>query len=92
MAFVRSFLVFTFAEHLKTIGQMMNVRFGLTTILSVTVFLGIVIKCSFTVRVRTSDDLFTINVTMTNFQTTQVLYSCRYSLDIVRHIFVLSGR
>jgi hypothetical protein len=51
---------------------MNSFRFGRITVLSVFILLVIIINGSYSASIPDKDDLFTINVTMKNFQTTRV--------------------
>jgi hypothetical protein len=47
-------------------------RFGITTVLNIVLGLLIIIDYGYTASVKNKDDLFNINITMRNFNTTQV--------------------
>jgi len=82
------------ALHTKTTDKMNNFRFQKITVVSVFILLVNIINCGYSASVPNKDDLFTVNITMNNFQTTRVyIYKKKIIFLNVNFYFVfLLGR
>ncbi len=73
MAFINYFKFFVSTIDTTTMDKMTNFRFEtIPTVLRVVIVLVGIINCGCSANVPNKDDLFTINITMINFETTQV--------------------